>query len=171
MEQKVKIKEKLIVHILDEDGNIVETRHFSPPSTPLEKIASKLGILKRHNTVTDSGLNALAKRWVGQSQNPVNWLCVRRSHGGDFTTGTWLFRSADVSVTADKAYVSNANNSWNGGSAELWDHIGAASSNSTGGGGYGATGLVSYIDDVDVDMRGLTTGYLWVEIEYDFDTS
>lgn len=167
MEQKVKIKEKLIVHILDEDGNVVDTKEFKPPSTPLEKIASKLGILKRHNTVHTSGLNVAAKRWVGITQDPVIWVCARMSNENDYPgfVGTWHFRSADVSVNGDKAYLKNAIDHWNAGPSAVYDTMGTAYT-------YGDTGtIVSFIDGVDVMNKDVGGGSIWVEIEFDFDTS
>jgi len=165
MEQRVNVKEKLIVHILDEDGNVVDTREFKPPSTPLEKIASRLGILKRHNTVNNSGLNAAAKRWVGVTQDPVTWIAVRLSSSTPYPTavGTWQFHSADVSVTGDKAYVRNPNYTWGGGPTSVYDTIGTATNNST-------NAIVSYIDGVDIVLKSLGDS-LWAEIEFDFDAS
>lgn len=75
MKEDLKVKEVLTVYIIDKDGNIIKEETIKPPANKLEKIASKLGILKRANTINLTGLGVAAGRFIGVvGQDPIQYI-------------------------------------------------------------------------------------------------
>jgi len=156
MKQKVGIRETLRVYIKDEEGNIIDVQEFKPPKNKIEEIASRLGILKRHNSVNSMGLHVAAQRFVGTGKLPVQWVFALSS------AGNYYWKSSDSTVYSRNVVVANPENTWEwGGAPTAWLAYGAATSNHQGE-------IVSLISGLEIIAGSGNIGEMWVEIEYDF---
>jgi len=154
MQQKVQVREKLTIFVYDKEGNLIKHEVYKPPKNKLEEIAAKLGILKRANTVNNTGFNICAKRWVGVTMDPVRWIAAKNS------ADTWWFRSTEASVVGNNAIIKNPDSAWiwEGALTGYYKSIGAATSNHE-------NWIVSEISNIDVKIHD---GRYWAELEYDF---
>lgn len=167
MKQAVKVREKLTVYVMDMDGNIIHTEELKPPANKLEEIASKLGILKRANTMQDFGLETAGKRFIGMTADPVEWLGAYSSTASDYIMKSATYR--DVTVTGSSEYtavINNQDDTWNYqlGGTTLSTIIGCTKMSSNT--------IANSITGLEVRLRGgdsvSEAAHMWVEIEYEF---
>lgn len=143
---------------MDKEGNIIHTEEWKPPANKIEEIASRLGILKRANTVNSMGYQVAAKRFTGSSVLPVQWV------GALDSADNWQFRSAGATIYSNNAVLSNPIHkwSWEGASTGYYKRLAAATSNDD-------SQIVSTIGAAGANLDIVVhDGSFWVEIEYDF---
>ena len=143
---------------MDNDGNIIRTEEFKPPANKLEEIASKLGILKRANTVNSMGFQIAAKRFTGSDVLPVTWVAALDSGNN------WQFRSAEATVYSRNVTLSNPVHQWTWDNALTGHYISMGASTSNHAGQIVST-VGSSADPLNVIVHD---GSFWIEIEYDF---